>query len=36
MGVYPSLFTDPMAASIDRVLAEIGAAGPGRLALQLH
>ena len=35
MGVYPSLFTDPMAASVDRVLAEIGAAGPGRLAAQL-
>jgi hypothetical protein len=36
MGIYPSFFTDPMAASVDRVLAEIGATGPGRLALQLH
>ncbi len=36
MGIYPSFFTDPMAASIDRVLAEIGATGPGRLALQLR
>jgi NADH-quinone oxidoreductase subunit M len=35
MGVYPSLFTEPIAASVDGLLAHIGAAPePGRLALE--
>jgi NADH-quinone oxidoreductase subunit M len=28
MGLYPSLFTDPMAASVDNLLVQIGAAPP--------
>ncbi|MCS6878956.1 MAG: NADH-quinone oxidoreductase subunit M [Geminicoccaceae bacterium] len=32
MGVYPSIFTDPMIPSVERVLAEIGASSPIRAA----
>ena len=30
MGIYPSLFLDPMAASVDQLIAQVGP--PGRAA----
>jgi NADH-quinone oxidoreductase subunit M len=32
MGIYPALFLDPMAASVDQLLDQVGAAGPSELA----
>jgi NADH-quinone oxidoreductase subunit M len=32
LGIYPSLFLEPMHASVDQLLAQIGAAEPANLA----
>ena len=34
MGIYPSIFLDPMAASVDNLLVQIGAAPTSELALR--